>query len=115
MNQFMYNEHGVCENPILKTHKCLKGYEAQINVAIVQNEMWSYSIAFKGQDQGWSQPLIYHAQYTVFNTKDEAYIEGVKLLLKQVTDNDYKNRYKAIIEMLEDELSPVVQNQLSLF
>ncbi len=115
MNQFIYNEHGVCENPILKTHKCLNGYEAQINVAIVQNGKWSYSIAFKGQDQGWSQPLIYHAQYTVFNTKDEAYIEGVKLLLKQVTDNDYKNRYKAIIEMLEDELSPVVQNQLSLF
>jgi hypothetical protein len=115
MKVFEFNEHDVCENPILKTLKCLKGYEAQISVAIVKNGKWSYAIRFHGKDQGWGQPLIYHAQYTVFNTKDEAYKEGVKLLLKQVTDNDYKNRYKAIIEMLEDELSPVVQNQLSLF
>ena len=115
MNQFIYNEHGICENPILKTLKCLKGYEAQISVAIVQNDMWSYSISFIGHEQGWMFPLIHHAQHNVFNTKDEAYSAGVKLLLKQVTDNDYKNRYKAIIEMLQDELSPVLQNQLSLF
>ena len=115
MNQFVYNEHGVCENPILKTFKCIKGYEAQINVAIVQNDMWSYSIAFKGQEQGWSQPLIYHAKHNVFITKDEAYNAGVELLLKQVTDNDYKNRYKAVIEMLQNELNPIAENQLSLF
>ena len=115
MNQFIYNEQGVCENPILKTLKCTKHYEAQISVAIVQNGKWSYSIAFKGQDQGWSQPLIYHAEHNIFDAKNEAYNAGVELLLNQVKHNNDLKKYNSIISMLEDELNPVVENQLTLF
>ena len=115
MNQFIFNEHGVCENPILYTYKCIKGYEAQVNVAIVQNGNWSYSISFKGQDQGWSQPLIYHAKHCVYETKSEAFQVGLELLLNQVKQNNDLKKYDRIIQMLQDELCPVVENQLSLF
>lgn len=115
MSQFIYNEHGVCENPILKTFKCSKGYEAQVNTAIVESGLWSYSINFKGQDQGWSQPLIYHAQYCVYKTKDEAFNAGLELLLHQVKQNNDAKKYDRIVQMLQDELCPVVENQLSLF
>jgi len=115
MNQFIFNEHGVCENPILYTYKCIKGYEAQVNVAIVQNGNWSYSISFKGQDQGWSQPLIYHAKHCVYETKSEAFQVGLELLLHQVKQNNDAKKYDRIIQMLQDELCPVVENQLSLF
>jgi len=115
MSQFTFNEQGVCENPILKTYKCIKGYEAQVNVAIVQKGNWSYSISFKGQDQGWSQPLIYHAKHCVYETKSEAFQVGLELLLNQVTQNNDAKKYNRIIQILQDELCPVVENQLSLF
>jgi hypothetical protein len=115
MSQFTFNEHGVCENPILKTYKCSKGYEAQVNTAIVESGLWSYSISFKGQDQGWSQPLIYHAEYCVYETKSEAFNAGLELLLHQVRQNNDAKKYDRIIQILQDELCPVVENQLSLF
>jgi hypothetical protein len=115
MSQFTFNEQGVCENPILYTYKCIKGYEAQVNVAIVQNGNWSYSISFKGQDQGWSQPLIYHAEYCVYKTKDEAFNAGLELLLNQVKQNNDAKKYDRIVQILQDELCPVVENQLTLF
>jgi hypothetical protein len=115
MSQFIYNEHGACENPILKTYKCSKGYEAQVNVAIVQRGLWSYSIRFQGKDQGWSQPLLYHAEHCVYETKSEAFQVGLELLLHQVTQNNDAKKYDCIIQMLQDELCPVVENQLSLF
>jgi hypothetical protein len=115
MSQFIYNEDGVCENPILKTYKCSKGYEAQVNTAIVQNGNWSYSIRFHGHQQGWSQPLIYHAKHCVYETKSEAFNAGLELLLHQVRQNNDAKKYDRIIQMLQDELCPVVENQLSLF
>ena len=115
MSQFIYNEHGVCENPILKTYKCRKGYEAQVNTAIVQRGLWSYAIRFQGREQGWSQPLIYHAEHNVYTTKDEAFNVGLELLLHQVKQNNDLKKYDDIIQMLQDELCPVVENQLSLF
>jgi hypothetical protein len=115
MSQFTFNEQGVCENPILKTYKCSKGYEAQVNTAIVQRGLWSYSISFKGQEQGWSQPLLYHAQHCVYETKSEAFQVGLELILHQVKQNNDLKKYDRIIQMLQDELCPVVENQLSLF
>ena len=115
MSQFIYNEQGVCENPILKTLKCSKNYEAQVSVAIVQNGKWSYSIKFIGHDQGWMYPLINHAEHNVFTTKAEAYNEGVQLLLNQIKQNNDLKKYNSIISMLEDELNPIVENQLTLF
>jgi hypothetical protein len=115
MSQFTFNKQGVCENPILKTYKCIKGYEAQISTAIVQNGNWSYSIRFQGKEQGWSQPLLYHAQHCVYETKSEAFQVGLELLLHQVTQNNDLKKYDRIIQMLQDELCPVVENQLSLF
>jgi len=115
MSQFTFNEQGVCLNPILKTFKCIKGYEAQVNVAIVQKGNWSYSISFKGQDQGWSQTLIYHAKHCVYETKSEAFQVGLELLLHQVRQNNDAKKYDRIIHMLQDELCPVVENQLTLF
>lgn len=115
MIQFIFNQHGVCENPISKTFKCLKNYEAVVDVAIVQNKKWSYSIAFNGKNQGWSQPLIFHAKHNVYSSREDAYKAGVQLLLLQVkANNDYKH-YNAIIEMLQDELQPTYESQLSLF
>ncbi len=115
MSQFIYNEHGVCLNPILKTFKCSKGYEAQVNVAIVQNGNWSYSISFKGKEQGWSQPLIYHAEHCVYETKSEAFDAGLELLLHQVKQNNDAKKYDRIVQILQDEICPVVENQLTLF
>jgi hypothetical protein len=115
MSQFTFNEQGVCLNPILKTYKCIKGYEAQVNTAIVQRGLWSYSISFKGQEQGWSQPLLYHAEHCVYETKSEAFQVGLELLLNQVKQNNDLKKYNRIIQMLQDELCPVVENQLSLF
>jgi hypothetical protein len=115
MSQFIYNEHGVCENPILKTYKCSKGYEAQVNTAIVQRGLWSYSISFKGQEQGWSQPLLYHAEHCVYETKSEAFQVGLELLLNQVKQNNDAKKYDRIVQILQDELCPVVENQLTLF
>jgi len=115
MSQFTFNEQGVCENPILKTYKCIKGYQAQVNTAIVQNGNWSYSIRFQGKDQSWSQPLLYHAKHCVYETKSEAFNAGLELLLHQVKQNNDAKKYDSIVEILQDELCPVVENQLSLF
>ena len=115
MDQFIFNKYGVCENPIRKSFKCVKGYEAVVNVAIIQKKKWSYSISFTGKNQGWSQPLIFHAKHNVYSSREDAYKAGVELLLSQVkANNDYKH-YNAIIEMLQDELQPTIQSQLSLF
>jgi hypothetical protein len=115
MSQFIYNEHGVCENPILYTYKCIKFYEAQVNVAIVQNGNWSYSIRFQGKEQGWSQPLLYHAKHCVYETKNEAFNAGLELLLHQVKQNNDAKKYDRIVQILQDEFCPVVENQLTLF
>ena len=115
MSQFTFNEQGVCLNPILKTFKCIKGYEAQVSTAIVQRGLWSYAIRFHGREQGWSQPLIYHAEHCVYETKSEAFQVGLELLLNQVKQNNDLKKYDRIIQMLQDELCPVVENQLSLF
>lgn len=115
MKVFEFNEHDVCENPILSTLKCLKGYTAQVSVAIVKCGKWSYSIAFTGQDQGWSQPLIYHAQHTVFDTQEEAYRAGALLLYNQIKANNDFKRYDRIIDMLLAEISTKADNQLTLF
>ena len=115
MSQFTFNEQGVCLNPILKTFKCIKGYEGQVNTAIVQNGNWSYSISFRGHEQGWAQPLIYHAEYCVYKTKDEAFNAGLELLLHQVKQNNDAKKYDRIVQILQDELCPVVENQLTLF
>ena len=115
MSQFTFNEHGVCENPILKTFKCIKGYEAQVSTAIVRRGLWSYAIRFQGREQGWSQPLLYHAEHCVYPTKDEAFNAGLELLLHQVKQNNDFKKYDRIIQMMQDELCPVVENQLSLF
>ena len=115
MSQFTFNEQGVCLNPILKTYKCIKGYEAQVNTAIVQSGLWSYSIRFQGKEQGWSQPLLYHAEHCVYETKSEAFQVGLELLLNQVKQNNDLKKYDRIIQMMQDELCPVVENQLTLF
>ena len=115
MSEFIYNEHGVCENPILKTFKCIKGYEAQVQTAIVQRGLWSYAIRFQGGEQGWSQPLIYHAEHCVYETKSQAFYAGLELLLHQVKQNNDLKKYNRIIEIMQDELCPVIENQLSLF
>lgn len=115
MSQFTFNKHGVCENPILQTYKCINGYVAQVNTAIVQNGLWSYSIRFQGHEQGWSQPLIYHAEHCVYPTKNEAFNAGLELLLHQVKQNNDFKKYDRIIKIIQDELCPVVENQLSLF
>jgi hypothetical protein len=115
MIKFIYNEQGVCENPILKTLKCTKHYEAQISVAIVKNGKWSYAIRFYGQDQGWGQPLIYHAEHNVFDTQEEAYRAGALLLYNQIkSNNDYK-RYDRILDILLSEIRTKTEKQLTLF
>jgi hypothetical protein len=115
MNEFIYNEHGVCENAILQTYKCLKGYEAQVGVAIVENGLWSYEIRFNGHEQGWGYPLIYHAKHCVYKTKDEAFNAGLELLLSQIKHNNDFKRYDRLINILQNELCPIIEPQLSLF
>lgn len=115
MKQFYYNSHNVCENPNTMTYKCLKKYTATINTAIVDNGQWSYSISFVGLNQGWSQPLIGHAQYNVFDTEQEAFDAGLKLLVDQITANNDLKKYDAILEMLRSDLFDKTNLQLSLF
>lgn len=115
MDQFIFNKYGVCENPIRKSFKCVKGYEAVVNVAIIQKKKWSYSISFTGKNQGWSQPLIFHAVHNAYETQKEAYLEGVNLLLRQIEhNNDFKN-YDGVIKILRNELEPIREYQLTLF
>jgi predicted MarR family transcription regulator len=51
----------------------------------------------------------------VYATKNEAFNVGLELLLHQVKQNNDLKKYDDIIQMLQDELCPVVENQLSLF
>lgn len=115
MKVFEFNEQDVCENPILKTLKCLKGYEAQISVAIVKNGKWSYAIRFHGKDQGWGQPLIYHAEHNVFETQEEAYRAGALLLYNQIKANNDFQRYERILDILLSDISSKTEKQLTLF
>lgn len=115
MKVFEFNEHDICENAILTTLKCLKGYEAQISVAIVKNGKWSYAIRFHGQDQGWGQPLIYHAEHIVFETQEEAFRAGAILLYNQIKANNDFKRYDRILNILLGEISSKAENQLTLF
>lgn len=115
MSQFIYNEHGACENPILKTFKCSKGYEAQVEVAIVERELWGYGVRFNGFSEGWSHTFNQHRQTTIYKTKGEAFEGGLQLLINQLKRRNEKKRYDRIVEILQDELCPVVENQLTLF
>ena len=115
MNQFIYNEHGACMNPILKTFKCGKGYEAQVEVAIMKNGKWSYTIRFHGKDQGWGQPLIYHAEHNVFDTQEKAYRAGALLLYNQIKANNDFQRYERILDILLSDISSKTEKQLTLF
>ena len=97
MSQFIYNEHGACENPILKTYKCSKGYEAQVETAIVQDELWGYGVRFNGMSEGWS--------HTFFRGNRSALdiIESAKVWNGNVYD-DSKN-YNYQIDMFEENES----------
>lgn len=115
MSKFMYNEHGACENPILKTYKCIKGYEAQIETAIVQDNLWGYGVRFNGFEEGWSHTFNqYREDNDLYKTKDEAVYAGIELLIFQIKRRN-NHRYDRIIQMMQDELCPVVEPQLSLF
>ena len=115
MSEFIYNEHGACENPILKTFKCIKGYEAQVEVAIMKNNLWDRGVRFNGFEEGWSHTINqYRKETALYKSKDEAFKAGVELLVKQLKQRNNK-RYDRIIQILQDELHPVVENQLSLF
>jgi hypothetical protein len=116
MNQFIYNEHGACENPILKTFKCSKGYEAQVEILIVQNELWGYGVRFNGLSEGWSHTFNqYRPDNNLYKTKREAFESGLDELVNQLKRRNEEQRYNRIIQILQDELCPVVENQLSLF
>lgn len=115
MSQFMYNEHGVCENPILKTYKCIKGYEAQVETAIVQDNLWGYGVRFNGFEEGWSHTFNhYREDNDLYKTKDEAVRAGIELLIFQIKKRN-NQRYDRVVHILQDELCPVVENQLTLF
>lgn len=116
MNQFIYNEHGACENPILKTFKCSKGYEAQVEVAIVERELWGYGVRFNGMSEGWSHTFNQHrTDNDLYKTKEEAFKGGLELLINQLKRRNEEKRYDRIVQILQDELCPVVENQLTLF
>jgi hypothetical protein len=51
----------------------------------------------------------------VYETKDEAFNAGLELLLHQVKQNNDLKKYDRIVQIMQDELHPVVENQLSLF
>jgi hypothetical protein len=120
MNHFFYNKHGACLNPILKTFKCIKGYEAQVETAIIKqiplvDNLWCYGIRFNGFEEGWSYTFNLHREDNdLYKTKDEAFKAGVELLIFQLKQRNNK-RYDRIVQILQDELCPVVENQLSLF
>jgi hypothetical protein len=121
MSQFIYNEHGACLNPILKTFKCIKGYEAQVETAIIKqiplvDNLWCYGIRFNGFEEGWSHTFNQHRpDNDLYKTKDEAFKGGIELLINQLKGRNEEQRYNRIIQILQDELCPVVENQLSLF
>ena len=116
MNQFIYNEHGACMNPILKTFKCGKGYEAQVEVAIMKNNLWDRGVRVNGFEEGWSHTINqYRKESALYKSKDEAFKAGVELLLYQLQSRNNLERYKRIIAILKEELTPIVENQLSLF
>jgi len=115
MNGFIYNEHGACLNPILKTFKCSKGYEAQVEVAIVERELWGYGVRFNGLSEGWSHTFNqYRLDNDLYKKKGEAFQSGVELLVKQLKRRNEEKRYNRIIQILEDELRAVAE-QLTLF
>jgi hypothetical protein len=115
MNQFIFNEHGACENPILKTFKCIKGYEAQVETAIVERQLWGHGVRFNGFEEGWSHTFNQHRpDNDLYKTKDEAFKGGIELLIYQLKRRNNK-RYDRIVQILQDELCPVVENQLTLF
>ena len=115
MSQFTFNEHGACENPILKTFKCIKGYEAQVETAIVQDELWGYGVRFNGFEEGWVHTFNqYRKDNDLYKTKVEAVNAGIELLIFQIKKRNNK-KYDRVIQILQDELCPVVENQLSLF
>jgi hypothetical protein len=116
MSQFIYNEDGGCENPILKTYKCAKGYQAQVEILIVQDELWGYGVRFNGMSEGWSHTFNQHIpDNDLYKTKDEAFKGGLDLLINQLKRRNEEQRYNRIIQILQDELCPVVENQLTLF
>lgn len=116
MSQFIYNEHGSCENPILKTFKCYKGFEAQVETAIVEGNLWGYGVRFNGLSEGWSHTFNqYRPDNDLRKTKDESFKAGLELLVSQIKRRNQEKRYDRIIQILEDELCPVVESQLSLF
>jgi hypothetical protein len=116
MSEFIYNEHGGCENPILKTYKCGKGYEAQVETAIVQDELWGYGVRFNGMSEGWSHTFNqFRPDNNLYKTKREAFEGGLEELINQLKRRNEEKRYNRIIQMLQDDLHPVVENQLTLF
>jgi len=121
MIKFIYNEHGACMNPILKTFKCGKGYEAQVEVAIVKqiplvDNLWGYGVRFNGFEEGWSHTFnLNRKDNDLHKSKEKAFNAGLKLLIYQLNHRNNLDRYKRIIAILEDELNPISENQLSLF
>jgi hypothetical protein len=51
----------------------------------------------------------------LYKTKGEAFEGGLQLLINQLKGRNEEQRYNRIIHILQDELCPVVENQLSLF
>lgn len=116
MNQFIYNEHGSCQNPILKTFKCYRGFEAQVEVALIADNLWGYGVRFNGLSEGWSHTFNqYRPDNDLRTTKDDAFKAGIELLVKQLKRRNEENRYDRVLKILQDELYSVGKNQLSLF
>lgn len=112
--EFIINEHNVCINPIQKTFKCIKKYSAHVSVAKFNYGTWSFSHGFFGNSGGWSVPC-WDRPTRRYGSQEEAYNAGIKDLLRCVKESEKDGKYSGIIKMLEDELNPVIDNQLTLF
>jgi len=65
---------------------------------------------------GWSHTFNQHRpDNDLYKTKEEAFKGGLELLINQLKRRNEEKRYDRIVQILQDELSPVVENQLTLF
>ncbi len=112
MKAFYFSGNDVCLNPHSSTFKCLKKYEAIVDVADIGNG-WSFGTCFFGDNEGYTKAVWKKGQK--FRTQRDAYEAGINYLIN-VIELKQNEKYNSILAMLKDEVivhNP--SNQLTLF
>jgi hypothetical protein len=117
--QYIFNNHGVCENPDIPVffphpHKSMScSHLLKIKTAMLEGK-WVSGYGYNGYNHGGGSPCSSGNGLYLFDSEREAIVHEMKKVKKMLGSGNLKNESLLLSNLIEDYLKPK-QEQLSLF